>query len=136
MADQLKRVVQRDNTTIDGEGAVVREKTQATSTQVDSKVTTANIIWYVYGFIAILLALRFILKLTGANTENSFVNFVYSVSGILSSPFDSIFGVTKATSGSVSSVFEPSILVAIAVYALIAWGIAKLLTLNEPRQAI
>lgn len=136
MVNQVKRVVRRDNTTVDGEGAVVTEKTQATNTSVDSKITAANIIWYLFGLVAILLALRFVLKLFGANSENSFVSFVYSVSGVLSAPFDSIFGVTKATSGTVSSVFEPSILVAIAVYALIAWGIAKLLTLNEPRQTV
>ncbi|MEO8785086.1 MAG: hypothetical protein ABI221_02080 [Candidatus Saccharimonadales bacterium] len=136
MADQVNRVVQKDNTTVDGEGAVVREKTRATSTQVDSKVTVANIIWYIYGLMAILLALRFVLRLFGANSANGFVSFIYAVSGVLSAPFDSIFGVTKAASGNVSSVFEPSILVAIAVYGLIAWGLAKLLTLNEPRPTV
>ena len=136
MADQINRVVQRDNTTVDDDGAVVTEKTQATSTQADPKITLANIIWYIYGFVAILLVLRFILKLTGANSANSFVSFIYSVSGVFTAPFDSIFGVTKSTSGTISSVFEPSILVAIAVYALIAWGIAKLLTLGEPRSTV
>jgi len=136
MVDQVERVVQKDNTTVDAKGAVVREKTQASSTEVDSKVTVANIIWYIYGLVAILLGIRFILKITGANPTNAFVDFIYSVSGILSAPFDSIFGVTNTTSGSVSSVFEPSILVAIAVYALVAWGIAKLLTLNEPRASV
>lgn len=134
MADQVKRVVQRDNTTVDSEGAVVREKTQAVSTNSDSKVTAVNVVWYIYGLVAILLALRFVLKLTGANPGNGFVSFVYAISDVLSAPFDSIFGVTKADSGTVSSVFEPSILVAIAVYALIAWGITKLFTLNEPKQ--
>ncbi len=136
MSDQLRRVVQKDNTTVDSEGAVVREKTQATSTKVDSKVTVANIIWYIYGVVGILLALRFVLKLSGANPINSFVDFIYSVSGVLSGPFDSIFGVAKSTSGTVNSVFEPSILVAVAIYALVAWGIAKLLTLNEPSETV
>lgn len=136
MADQINRVVQRDNTTVDDDGAVVTEKTQATSTQVDPKVTIANVIWYIYGFVAILLALRFILKLTGANSANSFVSFIYTVSGVFTAPFDSIFGVTKSTSGTISSVFEPSIMVAIAVYALVAWGIAKLLTLNQARPTV
>ena len=52
--------------------------------------------------------------------------------GILTAPFDNIFGVTSATTGTVRSVFEPSILVAGVVYALIGWGIVKLLSLNKP----
>ena len=56
---------------------------------------------------------------------------MYSVTGVLSAPFDSIFGVTKATAGTTKSVFEPSIIVAAAVYALIAWGIVKLITINN-----
>jgi len=136
MVDQVKRVVERDNTTVDSEGAVVREETQATSTKIDSKITVANVIWYIYGFVAILLALRFILKLFGANSANAFVSLVYSLSGVLSAPFDSIFGVARNATETVSSVFEPSILVAIAVYALVAWGIAKLLTLNEPKTTV
>ena len=136
MADNYKRVVQRDSTEVDGDGSVVREKTQATSTKADPKLAAINFIWYVYGFIAIILALRFVLKLTGANPTNSFVDIVYSISGVFSAPFDSIFGVAKTTSGAITSVFEPSILVAIAVYALIAWAITKLFTLNESRSAV
>lgn len=136
MADEQRRVVERDSTVVEGDGSVVRERSQSTNTKVDSKVTIANVIWYIYGLIAILLTIRFVLKLLGANSGNAFVSFIYSVSGVLSAPFDSIFGVTKATSGTTSSVFEPSIIVAIAVYALIAWGIAKLLTLNEPKNGV
>ncbi len=92
-----------------------------------------NLVWFVYGLVAILLALRMLLKLLGANSNNSFVDIIYSVSGVLSAPFDSIFKVASAQAGATKSVFEPSILVAIAVYALIAWGITKLLTLNDHR---
>ena len=136
MSDEVTRVVQRDNTTVESDGAVVREKTQARSTQTNPKITVANFIWYLYGLVAILLTIRFILKLSGANSDNGFVSFIYSITGVLSAPFDTIFGVTKASTGKITSVFEPSIIVAIAVYALVAWGIAKLLTLNEPRSKI
>lgn len=78
------------------------------------------------------MILRFVLKLFGANPANGFVDFVYAVTGILTAPFDSIFGVTKPEAGNVDSVFEPSILVAAAVYALIGWGIVKLINLNRP----
>lgn len=129
----MKKVINEDQRVIKDDNTIVTEHAQSVKTDVDAKVTASNFIWYVYGLIVIILLIRFVLKITGANAGNSFVNFIYSVSGVLTAPFDTIFGVTKASSGAVSSVFEPSILVAIAVYGLIAWGIAKLLTLNEPQ---
>ncbi len=130
---EVKKVINREQQVAANDGSVVTERAQTTKTNVDPKVTIANIIWYIYGLIAIILAFRFVLKIAGANASNAFVNFIYTVSKVFSAPFDSIFGVTSASSGSVSSVFEPSILVAIGVYALVAWGIAKLFTLNEPQ---
>ncbi|MCJ7783068.1 MAG: 2TM domain-containing protein, partial [Desulfobacterales bacterium] len=42
---------------------------------------------------------------------------------VLSAPFDTIFRVSTTEAGRATSVFEPSILVAMLVYALIGWGI-------------
>lgn len=131
MALSETKETERVNTGIDEDGAVVREKTNSVESRANPKTTAVNFIWYLFGLAAILLLLRLILKLTGANSSNGFVDFIYSVSGVLSAPFDNIFGVESNTTGSTESVFEPSILVAIAVYALIAWGVAKLFTLNE-----
>ena len=130
MAD-IGKLTESINTGVDEDGAVVRESTRSVHTKADSRTTAVNFIWYMYGLVSMLLGIRMIMKLFGANSTNRFVDFIYSVSGVLSAPFDTIFGVTKAKAGSTQSIFEPSILVAIAVYALIAWGITKLLTLNE-----
>lgn len=126
-----KKVISKNQRVVTADGAVLNERAQSVETNVDPKITISNLIWYLDGLITIMLALRFVLKLMGANSGNAFVSFIYSISGIFSMPFDSIFGVTKASSGNVSSVFEPSILVAMAVYALIAWGATRLLTINE-----
>lgn len=117
----------------DQTGAQVQKQTRRVDTDVkaDSKSTLGNIVWYILGIVEILLAFRFILKLFGANPNSGFVDFIYSVSGILTAPFDNIFNVAKAKSDDIHSVFEPSILVAAAVYALIAWGLVKLLTINR-----
>ena len=131
MADIERKLTESVNTGVDEDGAVVRESTSSVHTKTDSKTTAVNLIWYLYGLISILLGIRMFMKLFGANSANGFVDFIYSVSGVLSVSFDTIFGVTKAEAGNTQSVFEPSILVAIAVYALVAWGITKLLTLNE-----
>ncbi len=136
MPDQFKKVVTQDQELDRSDGAVVREQSKAVHVQGDAKSTIANVVWYVYGFISIILLIRFVLKLLAANPNNSFVNFMYNVSGVLSAPFDSIFGVTTTNAGTATSVFEPSILVAIAVYGLIAWGIVKLLSLNQPNDTV
>lgn len=120
---------------IDDTGSQVRQQTRQvntdTKTSAGSQSIATNIIWYIVGLIEILLAFRFALKSFGANPTNGFVDFVYSVSGVLTAPFDSIFNVTKTVAGDVQSVFEPSILVAALVYALIGWGIVKLINVNR-----
>ncbi len=115
-------------------GARVQQETRKVDTQVagDNTSTASNAVWYIVGFIEVLLGFRFLLKLFGANPTSGFVDFIYSITNVLTAPFDNIFGVERVEAGSVESVFEPSILVAAAVYALIGWGIVKLMNLNRP----
>ena len=115
-------------------GARVQQETRKVNTEAsgDSRSIAAKVVWYILGVVEVLIAFRFVLKLLGANPSSGFVDFIYSVTGVLTAPFDTIFGVTQATAGQVHSVFEPSILVAVAVYALIGWGIVKLLSINRP----
>ena len=133
MTELKETITTSQDSGIDETGARVQQKTRKIDTTVaaDSKLTASNFIWYILGVIEVLLGFRFVLKLLGANPNSGFVDFIYSVTGILTAPFDNIFGVTSTKSGDVRSVFEPSILVAAAVYALIAWGIVKLLNINR-----
>ncbi len=133
MVDIKETVTRRQETGLDTEGTAVRQDTKRiqTETAVDPKTTAQNIVWYILGFIEVLLGIRFLLKLLGANPASGFVNMIYAISGILTAPFDNIFGVATADAGKVRSVFEPSILVAVVVYALIAWGVVKLITINQ-----
>lgn len=109
----------------------VHEKRQVVSsdTQVDGRVVVARVIWWVAGFIITLLVLRVVLMLLGANNDSAFVSFIYTLSGVFAWPFYGIFpqpkyGVSQLDSAS---------LVAIVVYALVAWGIARLTTLTSTR---
>lgn len=133
MPEFKETVTKSEDKGVDATGAQVEQQTRQIETEVkaDGKSVVGNVIWYFFGIIGVLLAFRFILKLLGANPESGFVDFIYSISGILTAPFDNIFGVTTAKGGVVESVFEPSILVAIAVYGLIAWGVVKLLNVNR-----
>jgi uncharacterized protein YggT (Ycf19 family) len=92
----------------------------------------AMITYLVLGVVEALLITRVILKLLAANPGSSFVRFVYTVSAPLVAPFQGIFP-TPATQ---NSVLELSSLVAIAVYALIAWGIVRLIAIFGQRQSL
>ncbi len=133
MADIKQTVTRTDERGLDDDGASVQQQTKRVHTEatVDKKTKAQNIVWYLLGIVEIALAIRFALKLLGANPASSFVNFVYSLTRVLTLPFDSVFGVTSSTSGATNSVFEPSIIVAGLVYALIAWGIVKLICINQ-----
>ena len=100
-------------------------------TEVRSPIETvlARVIWFVFGAIEIFIAIRFLLALLGANAEAGFVKFVYAVSDVFMAPFNAIFS-TDRVSG---ATFEWSALVAIAVYALIAWGLVALIAVVSPR---
>jgi len=89
---------------------------------------TYQAVWYVLGVIEVLLAFRVLLKLFGANTYSGFTSFIYSVSSPFSQPFAGIFGTTV----SLHSVFEWSTLIAMAVYAVIAYGIVALFQMVKP----
>ena len=135
MAEVKETVTTSKDEAVGAGGAEVKQQTRKVNTDVtaDNRSTAANVVWYIVGAIEVLLAFRFVLKLLGANPNSGFVDWIYSVSGALTSPFDNIFNVASTPAGDVvKSVFEPSILVAMAVYALIGWGLAKLFSLNRP----
>jgi hypothetical protein len=87
------------------------------------------ITYLVLGVLEALLITRVILKLLAANPEAGFVRLIYDRSALFVAPFQGIFP-TPATQ---NSVLELSSLVAIAVYAFIAWGIVRLIAILGPR---
>lgn len=112
----------------------------ATSTDRRSQVHTevrspieavmSRVVWFVFGVIEVFIAIRFVLRLLGANAEAGFVRLVYGVSDVLVAPFSTIFGVERVS----GATFEWSALVAIAIYALIAWGVVALIRAVSPRE--
>lgn len=86
-----------------------------------------QIVWYILGILEALLAVRFILKLLGANPAAGFSNFVYDVSYIFAAPFLNVFQITKVD----SSIFEWTTLLAMIVYYIIALGIIKLFFMSK-----
>ncbi len=121
----------RETATQAGDTSVQRQTVRQT-TQISGAVVAQRVVWFIVGVIVVLIGLRFVLLLLGANNAAGFTDFVYSLSGAFVSPFIGIFG--EPSYG--KSVFEISSLLAIVVYLLIGWGIAKLLTINRPSQEV
>ena len=82
----------------------------------------ASILYIIGGFIEMLIGLRFIFRLIGANPTSPFVDWVYSWSTPFVAPFAGIFGqnATITGPGAVTvSVFDWTALIALVVYGLI-----------------
>ena len=85
-----------------------------------------NIIYFLFGIIEIPLAFRLIFKSMVASQSNSFVSFIYGLTGIFILPFEGISRMGLVQNLEATSVLEPSTLTAITIYALLAWGIVRL----------
>ena len=89
-----------------------------------------QILWTLLGGLEVLLVLRLMLKLLAANPNSGFAVFIYGITGAFTAPFSGLFA-TPAAGG---SVFETTTIVAMLVYALIFWGIMRIIPIftNRP----
>jgi hypothetical protein len=121
MAEIVKETVTTQN---EGSGEAVNTETKRAATSFQ---TIEYLIYFFFGALETLLAFRLVLKLTGASIASGFVGLIYGLTGIFILPFEGIFRRGYTQGVETTSVFEPSTLVAIIVYAVVAWGIVKLI---------
>lgn len=124
--EQRQVVEERDVTSPDG-NTVRRETIQSSSENVPSTILAQRVIWYIAGIILVLLAIRVVLYLLGASTASGFVQFVYNVTWVFAAPFYGIF--PQPEYGRFA--LDTASIVAMVVYALIAWGLSKLFQMNR-----
>jgi hypothetical protein len=72
----------------------------------------------------VVLAIRFILKLIGADPTNLFAGFLYALTDIVLSPFSTI---VHTPSLRTNQAFEWSTLIAMGIYWLLFWAIMRFL---------
>jgi len=87
-----------------------------------------QVVWYLLYLIEVLLAFRFLLKLTEANAGAGFTRFIYDYSRPLVAPFLNVFGITSSD----GTIFEWPTLLAMFVYWVIAYAIIKLIMVGQP----
>jgi hypothetical protein len=128
MAEIIKETV-----TTGGDGAktmiITPEKNDATASQ-----KSEYYVYYLLGAVEILLAFRLVLKLMGASLSSGFVQLIYSLTGVFVLPFEGIFRKGFAQGIETTSVIEPATVVALIVYAVLAWGIVKLIQISSGKQ--
>jgi len=112
-------------------GSQARRQLVHTETRSPVEVVLARVVSFVFGAIEVLIAMRFVLLLLGANAATGFVSFIYDLSSIFMAPFNAVLE-TTTTSG---ATLEWSALVALAVYALLGWGAVKLIYALSPRRS-
>lgn len=128
MADRVERVKE---VTEPASGESVTRREVREEATVSGPTLLARIITFVTGVLLILLAFRFLLALLGANPDNTFANFIYDVSHPFVAPF---FGLFNYDLQEGISRFELYTLVAMAVYAFVGWGLARLATIGTRRE--
>jgi len=84
-----------------------------------------QLIWLLFGFLEALIALRIGLMLIGANPGSPIVALIYGFTSLFLFPFTGLIGSPSAG----NMVLELSSLFAMLIYALIAWGIERVVWL-------
>lgn len=87
-----------------------------------------QVVWYIAGLIEAILALRFFLRLVGANPAAGFADLIYTISQPFVAPFN---GIVRNASIE-GSVFDWNTLIAMAVYWIVAWAIVRLFFMGRP----
>jgi len=85
-----------------------------------------QVVWFVIGLIDSILALDFLFRALGAN-DTGFASFIYSLGSALAGPFDGIFSNTASRG---AHHVRWADIVAVLIYALIGYGIVKLIRIN------
>jgi len=86
-------------------------------------VRLTQLVWLLFGILEALIGLRVILKLIAANPNSPFAALVYNASYLFVWPFT---GLTR-TPAAEGMVLEIPSIIAMLVYALVAWAIVRLI---------
>lgn len=84
-----------------------------------------RIVYYLLGILEALLAFRLVFKFIGASPGGTFVSLIYTYSGPFVTPFSGIIR-TAVNNG-----IETTTIIAMIVYALIGYGIVRLIEIGE-----
>jgi len=82
-----------------------------------------QLVWLVFGILEVMILLRIALKVLGANAASPIATFIYGFTDLFLLPFKGL----TATPAAGGMVLEISSLIAVVIYALIAYALAKII---------
>jgi YggT family protein len=88
-----------------------------------------RVLYTLLSILEILLGIRFVLKLLAANPNTGFSTFIYGVTEIFIAPFKALLGTPRSG----NTTIEVNTLIAMAVYALLIWIVARLIAIVMDR---
>ena len=97
--------------------------TNTAAERTNAVYTTIQLIWLFFGILQGLIALRIVLRLIAANPASPFASLIYGITDLFLWPF---FGLT-GTPGFNGIVLEIPAIIAMLVYALLAWALVKII---------
>ena len=123
--------VERQTVQQDAQGGVqsvhIKEEVPSVAAVKASEANQMNsYVWYIVGFLEILLLFRLAFLLLGAH-NTGFAAILYQVTHPLVGLFAGIFPAPGTDTG----YFDTAALLAMVVYALIGWGIVSLIDINK-----
>jgi hypothetical protein len=85
----------------------------------------------------VILAIRFVLRLIGADPNNAFASFLYAVTGFILTPFSNIVA-TPSLGPHHYQAFEWPTLIAMAIYWLAFWALRRFLhiIISSPEEPV
>jgi hypothetical protein len=94
-----------------------------------------KVVYFMFGILEGFFVLRLILKLLGANPGSTLVSYVYDITGVFIAPFNTVFK-ADLNKDIGKFVIEPTTIVAMIVYAIIAYVIVSLIRIFRTRRAV
>jgi uncharacterized protein YggT (Ycf19 family) len=86
-----------------------------------------QVVYLVLGIVEALLIIRIVLKLLAANASAGFTNLIYTITNPLVALFQGVFPEPQSN----GSMLDLAAILALVVYALVAWGIVRLIWISR-----
>lgn len=88
-----------------------------------------KVLWAILVVVIVLLCIRFVLSLVGANADNPFATFIYNITYVFIAPFQGLLQVSQSQIGVVRIEYET--IVAIIVYLLLGAGLTAIMNASR-----
>jgi hypothetical protein len=125
--DDINGTVREESHVTEGPAGAPLADSTAVVKSINPARRAMELTYLVFGIIEGLLLIRLVLKLLGANPLAGFSKFIYGLTDVFMAPFRNLLPTVGSSSS--GAVLETSVVIAVIVYALIGWVLARLIVI-------